>query len=246
MRRIGPLFGQVQQTLGKLNTVLQEDLAGVRVIRAFSREEHEAARYRAVNDELLEKNLLTIRAFANNFPFVFFFANLGTLAVVWYGGWQVIGGRLTVGELVAFNTYLGFLLFPILTIGFQAAGISRAGASALRVFDVLDAPLDVHDAPDAVPLPPVIGRVVFEDVHFRYPGSEREILRGVSFTIEPGQTVAILGTTGSGKSTLMNLPAALLRCDRWHGDRRWARCARRDARQPAEPDRHRLTGNPAL
>ncbi|MCA1669776.1 MAG: ABC transporter ATP-binding protein/permease, partial [Thermomicrobia bacterium] len=205
VRRIGPLFGQVQQILGRLNGVLQEDLAGIRVIRAFSREEYETARYRAINDELLNKNLATIRAFANNFPFVFFFANLGTLAVVWFGGWQVIGGTLTVGSLIAFNSYLSFLLFPILTIGFQAAGISRAGASALRVFDVLDAPLDVHDAPDAVALPSVIGRVVFDAVHFRYPGSEREVLRGVSFAIEPGQTVAILGTTGSGKSTLMNL-----------------------------------------
>ncbi|HEY8291629.1 MAG TPA: ABC transporter ATP-binding protein, partial [Thermomicrobiales bacterium] len=205
VRRIGPLFGQVQQILGRLNGVLQEDLAGIRVIRAFSREEYETARYRTINDALLDKNLATIRAFANNFPFVFFFANLGTFAVIWFGGWQVIGGTLTVGSLVAFNTYLGFLLFPILTIGFQAAGISRAGASALRVFDVLDAPLDLHDAPDATALPPVIGRVVFEDVHFRYPGSDREILRGVSFAIEPGQTVAVLGTTGSGKSTLMNL-----------------------------------------
>jgi ATP-binding cassette, subfamily B, multidrug efflux pump len=205
VRRIGPLFGQVQQMLGRLNGVLQEDLAGIRVIRAFSREEYETARYRAVNDELLDKNLQTIRVFATNFPFIFFFANLGTLAVVWFGGWQVIGGRLTVGSLVAFNTYLGFLLFPILTIGFQAAGISRAGASALRVFDVLDAPLDVHDAPDAVALPVITGRVAFDDVHFRYPGSEREILRGVTFAVEPGQTVAILGTTGSGKSTLINL-----------------------------------------
>ncbi|MDQ6833734.1 MAG: ABC transporter ATP-binding protein/permease [Chloroflexota bacterium] len=205
VRRIGPLFGQVQQILGRLNGVLQEDLAGIRVIRAFSREEYETARYRVINDELLDKNLQTIRAFANNFPFVFFFANLGTFAVVWFGGWQVIGGTLTIGSLIAFNSYLSFLLFPILTIGFQAAGISRAGASALRVFDVLDAPLDVHDAPDAVALPPVTGQVVFDDVHFRYPGGEREILRGVSFVIEPGQTVAILGTTGSGKSTLMNL-----------------------------------------
>ncbi|MDQ6907819.1 MAG: ABC transporter ATP-binding protein/permease, partial [Chloroflexota bacterium] len=166
---------------------------------------HETARYRGINDELLDKNLATIRAFSNNFPFVFFFANLGTLAVVWFGGWQVIGGGLTVGSLVAFNTYLSFLLFPVLTIGFQAAGISRAGASAVRVFDVLDAPLDLHDAPDATVLPPIIGRVAFDDVHFRYPGGERDILRGVSFVIEPGQTVAVLGTTGSGKSTLMNL-----------------------------------------
>jgi ATP-binding cassette, subfamily B, multidrug efflux pump len=203
--RIRPLFREVQQTLGRLNTVLQEDLSGVRVIRAFAREDYETDRYKAVNDELLEKNLTTVRVFANNFPFVFLFANLGTLAIIWFGGWQVIGGRLSIGELVAFNTLLGFMLFPILTIGFLSASISRAGASSQRIFDVLDAPLDVTDKPDASPLPPVSCRVEFDDVSFRYPGSERDILGGVSFTAEPGQTVAILGTTGSGKSTLVNL-----------------------------------------
>ncbi|MDQ5810760.1 MAG: ABC transporter ATP-binding protein/permease [Actinomycetota bacterium] len=205
VRRIGPLFRAVQQTLGRLNSVLQEDLAGIRVIRTFSREEYEAERYSSVNDELLEKNLETVRTFSNNFPFVFLLANLGTLLIVLFGGLQVMGGRLSIGELVAFNTYLGFLLFPIFTIGFLAAGISRAGASSLRVFEVLDAPLEVQDAPGAVPLPPIRCRVEFDDVHFRYPGDEREILRGISFSAEPGQTIAILGTTGSGKSTLVNL-----------------------------------------
>ena len=203
--RIRPLFQQVQQTLGRLNTVLQEDLSGVRVIRAFAREDYETARYKAVNDELLDRNLTTVRVFANNFPFVFLLANLGTLAIVWFGGWQVISGRLSIGELVAFNTLLGFMLFPILTIGFLSASISRAGASATRVFEVLDAPLDVTDKPDAYPLPPIHCRVEFDDVFFRYPGSERDVLSGVSFAVEPGSTVAVLGTTGSGKSTLVNL-----------------------------------------
>ena len=203
--RIRPLFREVQQTLGRLNSVLQEDLLGVRVIRAFAREDYETARYKSVNDELLEKNLTTVRVFSNNFPFVFLFANLGTLAIVWFGGWQVIGGRLSVGDLVAFNTLLGFMLFPILTIGFLSASISRAGASSQRVFDVLDAPLDVEDAPDASILLPLSCRVDFDQVSFRYPGSARDILGGVSFTARPGQTVAILGTTGSGKSTLVNL-----------------------------------------
>ncbi len=205
VRRIGPLFRSVQQSLGRLNTVLQEDLAGIKTIRTYSREEYEVARYRAVNDELLEKNLSTVHTFSNNFPFVFFLANLGTLAIVLYGGLQVIGGSLSIGELIAFNTYLGFLLFPILTIGFLAAGLSRAGASSQRVFEILDAPLEVTDAPNAKPLPPISCRVEFDEVRFRYPGSEKEILRGVSFAVEPGQTAAILGTTGSGKSTLVNL-----------------------------------------
>jgi len=134
-----------------------------------------------------------------------YIGSLGTLAVIWYGGLQAIGGQLTIGELIAFNTYLGFLLFPILTIGFQAAGISRAGASALRVFEIVDAPLDVQEQPGAPPLPPIDCCVEMRNVHFRYPGSELEVLRGVSFRAEPGQTVAILGTTGSGKSSLVNL-----------------------------------------
>jgi ATP-binding cassette, subfamily B, multidrug efflux pump len=203
--RIRPLFREVQQTLGRLNTVLQEDLLGVRVIRAFAREDYETARYTSVNEELLKKNLTTVRVFSNNFPFVFLFANVGTLAIIWFGGWQVIGGRLSIGDLVAFNTLLGFMLFPILTIGFLSASFSRAGASSQRVFDVLDAPLDVKDAPDASILLPLSCRVDFDDVSFRYPGSARDILAGVSFTARPGQTVAVLGTTGSGKSTLVNL-----------------------------------------
>ena len=205
VRRIGPLFRGVQQTLGRLNSVLQEDLSGIRTIRTFAREDYETERYRSVNDELLEKNITTVRTFANNFPFIFLLANLGTLAIILFGGLQVIGDSLSIGELVAFNTYLGFLLFPILTIGFLAAGISRAGASSQRVFEVLDAPLGVEDAPDAAPLPPLCCRVEFDGVSFRYPGGDREILHDISFSAQPGQTVAILGTTGSGKSTLVNL-----------------------------------------
>jgi ATP-binding cassette subfamily B protein len=205
VRKIGPLFRGVQQTLGRLNTVLQEDLAGVRTIRTYGREDFETTRYRAVNDDLLRRNLETVYTFSNNFPFIFLLANVGTLLIVLFGGLQVIGGRLMVGELIAFNTYLGFLLFPILTIGFLAAQISRAGASAQRVFEILDAPVEVQDASDAVPLPPIHCRVEFDDVRFRYPGSEKEILGGVSLHVEPGQTAAILGTTGSGKSTLVNL-----------------------------------------
>lgn len=205
VRTIGPLFGRVQAILGRLNTTLQESLAGVRTVRAFGREPHEIRRYGAVNDELLAANLSTVQAFGTNFPLVFLLANLGTLVVIGYGGLEVIAGRLTIGELVAFNAYLAFLLFPILTIGFQASGIPRAGASALRVFELLDEREDVRDAPAAYALPDVSGAVEFRDVRFRYPGSASETLKGVSFAVEPGQTVALLGTTGSGKSTLVNL-----------------------------------------
>jgi len=203
--RVGPLFGQLQQLLGRLNTILQEDLAGVRVIRAFGRGQYEIDRYGAANEALLVRTLITVRALANNFPLVFFFANLGTLVVVGYGGLQAIGGGLSIGELIAFNTYLSFLLQPMLTIGFLAAAMSRAGASSLRIFDVLDAPLEIHDAPDAIELPPITGHVAYQNVFFKYPGTAAEVLCSVSFEAQPGQTVALLGTTGSGKSTLVNL-----------------------------------------
>ncbi len=203
--RIGPLFGQVQMQLSRLNTILQEDLSGVRVIRAFAREDYETKRYRAANDLLLEKNLATVRTFSEIFPFVFFFANLGTLGVTLFGGLQVIGGTLTIGELIAFNTYLGLLIFPLLSLGFLSSMVPRAAASSSRIFEIIDAPLDVTDKPGALALAALVGRVEFRDVRFRYPGSDREILQGLNFIAEPGQTVALLGTTGSGKSTVVNL-----------------------------------------
>ena len=203
--RVGPLFGVVQQTLGRLNTILREDLAGVRVVRAFAREDHEDARYKTVNDTLRDRNVAVVHAVSDNFPFIFFFANLGTLAVIWLGGGQVIDGTLTLGELIAFNSYLAFLVQPLLTIGFLAAAISRAGASAARVFEVLDAPLEVTDREDAVALPQLQREIEFRDVSFRYPGTDRDVLNDLNFRIAAGQMVALLGGTGSGKSTLVNL-----------------------------------------
>jgi ATP-binding cassette, subfamily B, multidrug efflux pump len=203
--KVGPLFGKLQMTLGRLNTVLQEDLQGLKVVRAFGGEPREAARYGRINAELLGYNLDVVKAISNNFPFVNFCANLGTIAVVGFGGVQFYHHHLTIGELIAFNSYLAFLLIPIMTIGFLAAQLTRAGASALRVFELLDAAVEVTDAPGARPLSSIEGRVEFRDVKFRYAGGEREILRGVSFSVAPGQLVAVLGTTGAGKSTIINL-----------------------------------------
>jgi ATP-binding cassette, subfamily B, multidrug efflux pump len=205
VRRVGPMFAQVQQILGGLNTILQEDLSGIRVIRAYGRESYELERYQQANTELLDRNVMTVRALSNNFPLVFFFANLGTLVVIGFGGALVMGGSLSIGELIAFNAYLAFLLQPILTIGFLAAAISRAGASARRIFDVLDAAIDVQDRAGARPLPSLAGEVIYDQVSFRYPGADADVLCNVCFSVQPGQTVAILGTTGAGKSTLVNL-----------------------------------------
>lgn len=205
VRSVQPLFRLVQQRLGALNTVLQENIAGARVVKAFAREEHEIARFGAANELLLKQNIDVMRATSTTFPVIFFFGNVGTFLVMWYGGNEVIGGTLSLGELVAFNSYLGFLMFPIFILGMIAATMTRAAASAQRVFEVLDAVSEVQDRPGATPLPAIQGRVAFEDVSFRYAGAEHDALSQVSFAAEPGQTVAVVGTTGSGKSTIINL-----------------------------------------
>ena len=205
LRRISPRFRLVQQKLGNLNTILQENLAGVRVIKAFVREPYELKRYRAANDDLLSENLFVVRGTSLSFPLIFLFANLGTLAVIWFGGNEVIGGSLSIGQLVAFNSYLSFLLMPVFILGGTLTAISQSSASARRVFEVVDAPVDVTDRPNAVALPPIKGEVSFKDVDFRYVGSDNLTLQQITFTSRPGQTVAILGKTGSGKSTIINL-----------------------------------------
>jgi ATP-binding cassette subfamily B protein len=205
MMTVRPLFEQVQARLGALNTVLQENLAGVRVVKAFAREPFEASRFETANHAYLATNLQTVRAFAANFPLIFLIFNLGTLAIVWFGGNMVISDQLSLGELTAFMTYLNFMIFPMMMIGMLSAMIARSAASARRIFEILDAQSEVTDRPDAFPLPSIRGHVVFEDVSFRYVGGERDTLSHVSFGAEPGQTVAILGATGSGKSTVINL-----------------------------------------
>jgi ATP-binding cassette subfamily B protein len=146
-----------------------------------------------------------LKLFTTFFPVVFLIANLGTVGVVWIGGLHVIDGSLTLGELVAFTGYLGFLLMPMFMVGMIASMLSRAEASAERIFEVIEAESDVQEMPGAIDLPAIQGRVTFEKVSFRYIGASEDVLSQVSFDIEPGQTVAILGKTGSGKSTIINL-----------------------------------------
>ena len=209
-----PLFMRIQQRLADLNTVLQENLAGVRVVKAFAREPYEARRYTQANQNLFDLNLVVGRLFATAMPLIFLIANLSLLSVYWIGGYQAIAGHLSVGRLVAFANYMMMAFFPMLMLGMIMAMISQAGASAERVFEILDAQSEVAEKPDAVELPAIEGRVAFENVSFRYfgalsPGRKYRggelVLKDVSFTAEPGQTVALLGATGSGKSTIINL-----------------------------------------
>jgi ATP-binding cassette, subfamily B, multidrug efflux pump len=199
------LFRQVQEQLSDLNAVLQENLFGIRVVKAFVRESTEKNRYTRLNDNLVTANMKTVRAIRNTFPFIFLMSNLVTVAVFGYGGAQVIGGRFSVGELVAFNSYLIFILQPILLIGFAAPAIAQAAASAERVYEVVDAEVEIRDRPNAIDFHTCGGRITFENVSFRYPGASTETLKNVSFETKPKELIAVLGMTGSGKSTIMNL-----------------------------------------
>lgn len=205
VRRIMPASKRVQKKLSALNSILQENLAGMRVVKAFAREAYEMGRYKAQNDELLEENIQLAKLISALFPLIFMTANFATVGVVWFGGLQVIGETLSLGELVAFINYIMYLLQPVFMMGMIGAMLSRAEASGERIFEVIDAESEVKEREDAIPLPQVQGRVVFEDVSFRYVGGQEDVIHDLSFTAEPGETVAVLGQTGAGKSSIINL-----------------------------------------
>jgi len=205
VRRLGPMFRQFQARLGALNSVLQENIAGIRVVKAFANEPYEAQRYRAANAHLLEQGLEVRRTVANAFPLLFAVGSFGVALVTGVGAVQIVRGSLTVGELVAFSSYAFLLLQPLFVIGFGAQAIARSGASAERLFEILDAQNEVRDRPGAEPLPPLQGQVEFRDVSLRYPGAVDETLSGITFEVEPDTIVALVGATGSGKTSVVNL-----------------------------------------
>ncbi len=206
MRLASPLFTAVQQKLAALNTIVQENLAGAQVVKAFMREKFEIDRFEDYNVAYMVQNIHVGRLMAVALPMLTLLTNLGIVAIIWWGGMDVIGGRLTVGELIAFNNYLMIGMTPLLMLGNMLTMVSRAEASAARVLEVLDTEPQIQSAPSPRRTPEMYGRVIFDHVSFHYDGhSGEEVLNGVSFTVEPGQRVALLGATGSGKSTLVNL-----------------------------------------
>jgi ATP-binding cassette subfamily B protein len=201
----GPLFGKVQQRLSDLNTILQENLAGIKVVQAFTREKAQQAKFKAAADALFGQQITVTRVLVFLFPLIFLIANLGQTAVTYFGGRLIVNGALTFGQWQEFGLYLLYLFIPLGHFGFIVTQLGQASASAGRIFEILDAHSDVTDRPGAVALPPVQGGVSFENVTFRYFGSGEPVLKNVSFEARPGQTVALLGATGSGKSTIINL-----------------------------------------
>jgi len=215
-----PMFAIVQEKLSTLNTTVQENLAGVQVVKAFVRERFEIGRFKISNDEYMIENIKVGKLMAVALPLLTLLTNLGIVAVVWFGGREVIGNRLTLGELVAFNNYLMIGMAPLMLLGNILTMISRADASAERYLEVLDTQPAVEVIAGPHKSSQLQGEVTFEDVVFHYQGSNhdpgealsidihrggRNVLRGITFKASSGQRVALLGATGSGKSTLVSL-----------------------------------------
>ena len=205
--KMGPLFLTMQQRLDKLNTVLQENIAGVRVVKAFVRADYEAERFEVVNEDFTNRNIRVMRFMSTMGPALSICVNIGIVVVIWAGGLQAIRGDISTGQIVAFVNYLQTTLGPLMIMVNLANVWAAAIASAERVNEVLETVPEVQDIPSALPLPPdTKPQVTFKNVGFHYNGSsDATVLEGVNLVAEPGETVAILGATGAGKSTLIHL-----------------------------------------
>ena len=206
MGRVGrPLFRLAQDRLAVLNGRLEHNILGIRVVRSFAREPYETERFAAENDGVRALNVQAGRIFALSIPTVFAIPNVGTIVITWAGGLEVLGSQLSIGELVALQSYLLLAMFPVTMLGQIMMAVAQASAGAERILDILDTPADVADAPNAAPLRRADGFVTFDRVSFRYTRAGAFALQDVSFSTTPGQTIALLGRTGSGKSTLVGL-----------------------------------------
>ena len=205
LRTALPLFRSMQVKIDRINQVTRETLSGVRVIRAFDRVAHEEQRFAAANEDLTATTLKVNRLFALVMPILTAILNLSTVAIMWFGSIQVADHGMPIGDLTAFLTYIVQILLAVLMATIMLVMVPRAAASAERIQEVLSTAPTVVD-----PLEPVLpaarrGLVEFRDVEFRYPGAEQPVLSGISFTASPGEVTAIVGSTGSGKTTLVSL-----------------------------------------
>jgi ATP-binding cassette subfamily B protein len=200
-------FEAIQAKLSDMSAVIQESLSGVRVVRAYSQEAHEIERFRVANEEYVERNRHLIRLQGFYYPSMTLFLGFGSLLVLWLGSQEVIRGRITLGEFVAFNAYLVMLSWPMIAFGWVTNSLQRGMASWKRMLEILDAVPAISDASvtDAGRAAPLLGGIEVRRLTFSYPGSAAPVLKDVSLRIEPGQIVAFIGSTGSGKSTLINL-----------------------------------------
>jgi ATP-binding cassette, subfamily B, multidrug efflux pump len=200
-----PLFAEVQRRLSALNTILQENIAGIKVVKAFVRQPYESGRFDEATDRLYQQQLQVAKAFSFLFPFIILISLVGQVAILYFGGSQIVNGTLTLGEYQEFSLYLAFVFLPLGQLGFIISLMSQAAASASRTYEILDADSEVKNLPDARPAGSLRGDVTFDNVSFRYFNSTDWVLQDVAFEVTAGQTVALLGATGSGKTSIINL-----------------------------------------
>lgn len=203
-RRSRPLSALIQNQTAVLTTRLEQNLRGARTVKAFAQEEAEIGRFDRENERWFDLSAQSARLQAINLPLLDLIANVGIVFIIWYGGLLAIWGQLSLGELVAFSTYLAQLFQPVRRMGVITPAIAMAAAAGERIFEILDAVSEVQDAPDALPLPPVRGHLRFEAVSFAY-FPRHPVLSDLTFEALPGQVIALLGAAGSGKSSIINL-----------------------------------------
>ncbi len=203
--RMIPGFRVMQEKIDQVNRVLREQITGIRVVRAFVREPWEAARFARANDDLTDVALTTGRWMATMLPTVVLVMNLSLVAVLWFGGARIDTGEMQVGAITAFITYLMQIMMSVMMATFTLVMVPRATVSATRINEVLETESTVAPPQTPTALPDIRGVVTFDDVGFSYPGAEAPVLSGISFTATPGTTTAIIGSTGSGKSTITQL-----------------------------------------
>ncbi|NNG19855.1 ABC transporter ATP-binding protein [Naumannella sp. ID2617S] len=203
--RMSPLFRTMQTRIDTLNRILREQISGIRVVRAFTREAHETKRFQRANDDLTQTATSVGRLMALMFPTVTFVLNASSVAVIWFGAHRIASGDLQVGQLTAFLTYLIQILMAVMMASFMLFMAPRASVCAERITEVLDTETSVRPPVEGVRPAHTRGEVRFSGVGFSYPGAERSVLRDIDLLVEPGRTTAIIGSTGAGKSTLVNL-----------------------------------------
>lgn len=214
-RRIHTRFERIQEQFSTISNFAQENLAGIRIVKAYVREQDQSERFAALNREYMSRNMALARVWGGFFPTLQLFGGLAAVVVLWLGGRQIIDGQITVGDFIAFGFYLTLLMWPMIAVGWVTNLVQRGAASMGRIDALFAEPLVLTDPEHPVVLSDVRGDIEFDDVWFRYPGTERWVLEGVSFRIAAGQTAAVVGATASGKSSLVRLIPRLY--DATHG-----------------------------
>lgn len=204
-KRVGRMFLEVDNALGELSARLQENVLGAQVVRAFAREKYEIGQFEAANKKLYKHQVGVVKEMARVMPTSNLLVGFSTLLILWFGGNLVLEGRLTIGELVAFNSYVLMLAGPAQQIAWLVNSAGETSAGLQRTFEVLEMQPDIRSRPDAIVLPPLRGEITFKNVSFRYQGEKGDALHDINLTVQPNQVVALVGLTGSGKTSLINL-----------------------------------------